>query len=587
MPAPHTHRFHVQLEIDGLMANTLDLALPVWTPGSYMVRDYARHLQSFAAESGGQPRTWSKIDKTTWRVQTGGASKVTVRYEVYAFDLTVRTSHLDDTHGYFNPATLCLFVPGRTEETHIITVVPLDGWYVTTGLPTVDDSLGTLSSTVDRLSSFIAQDYDELVDSPFECGTHRLLTFEVEGVPHEIAIWGHGNEDEQRILHDTKRIVESARTLYPGPLPYSRYVFILHLANGLYGGLEHRNSVSNLVDRWTFKPERSYERFLGLTSHEYYHVWNVKRIRPAPLGPFDYRTENYTRQLWVAEGITSYYDNLILLRSGLIAPERYLEMLADDILTLQSQPGRGLQTLEQSSFDTWIKFYRPDENSANSSISYYLKGSLVALLLDLEIRQRTAGAHSLDDVMRHLYGQFDQGRGEQQRFYDGPAFVEDGGFLAAVEAVAGTAGGAYRELLRRYVETTEELDYLQAFRHVGLRMEWGHKSEAAWLGLRTKVEQGRLTVATVSTGGPAEQGGIASGDELLALDGFRIDDDKLKARLTERRAGDQVALTLFRRDRLLQVAVTLAEAPFDTLRLTSDPEATPEQLHLYQGWISS
>jgi predicted metalloprotease with PDZ domain len=165
--------------------------------------------------------------------------------------------------------------------------------------------------------------------------------------------------------------------------------------------------------------------------------------------------------------------------------------------------------------------------------------------------------------------------------------VEHGGFLAAVEAVAGTAGGAYRELLRRYVETTEELDYLQAFRHVGLRMEWGHKSEAAWLGLRTKVEQGRLTVATVSTGGPAEQGGIASGDELLALDGFRIDDDKLKARLTERRAGDQVALTLFRRDRLLQVAVTLAEAPFDTLRLTSDPEATPEQLHLYQGWISS
>jgi predicted metalloprotease with PDZ domain len=569
--------------VAGHVGDTLELALPVWTPGSYLVRDYARHVECFSAENGGQPLAWQKTDKTTWQIATNGSATIQATYQVYAFELSVRTSHLDDTHGYFNPATLCMFVPGRTEEPHYVTIMPPAGWRVTTGLPA-----STNHSLISP--SFIAEDYDELVDSPFECGTHRLLTFEVEGVPHEIALWGHGNENETQLVADTKAIVEATRALFSGPLPYRRYVFIVHLSDGLYGGLEHRNSVSNILDRWTFQPTRAYERYLGLTSHEYYHVWNVKRIRPAPLGPFDYRRENYTRNLWVAEGITNYYDNLILVRGGLITSERYLETLADDIEAMQSQPGRAIQSLTQSSFDTWIKFYRPDENSSNSSISYYLKGSMVALLLDLHIRGRSRGTKSLDDVLRYLFSEI-YGGVDQERFYEAPAFAEDGGFLAAVEAVAGSDDSFYQTLLTHATETTEELDYTAAFNQIGMQLEWGYKHgqaddpPPATLGLKLKSEHGRTKVVSVSRNGPAEQAGIYAGDELLAFEGFRINEEKLQARLSERQPGDQVRLTVFRGDRLLEITAILGAAPFDTLRLVPDPDATEAQQMRYRHWL--
>jgi predicted metalloprotease with PDZ domain len=583
MPAPHTHLFQVTLDITGCQGATLDLALPVWTPGSYMVREYARHVQELVVEAagdanGGRGLACRKVEKSRWRVDLGGAMALRVRYNVYAFEQTVRTSYLDGTHGYFNPATLCLYVPGRQAEPHEITVAACAGWRVTTGLPRQGNG-----------DTFLAQDYDELVDSPFECGTHRLLTFEVDGIAHELAIYGRGNEDEARLLADTQKIVETAREMF-GALPYERYVFILHLTDGLYGGLEHRNSVSNMIDRWTFRPEKSYERYLGLTSHEFFHVWNVKRIRPAPLGPFDYSHENYTRQLWVAEGITSYYDNLLLERAGLVTPERYLEILATDIERLQSQPGRALQSLEQSSFDTWIKLYRPDENSQNSSISYYLKGSLVALLLDLAIRHHSQGQRSLDDVMRYLYHELYGG--DEATIAGSAGFAEDGGFLEAVEAVAGEAGGAYRELLQRYVGSCAELDYAQALAYAGLRMQWGYKAEQAGerppatLGLRLRNDNGRTRVAAVLAGGPAEQAGIYANDELVALDGFRTNEERLNARLSEHAPGDVVTLSVFRGERLVHVPVTLGESPLDQLTIVPDEGADAPARALYERWLA-
>ncbi len=591
MPEPHSHLFHVVIDVDEVKTETLDLALPVWTPGSYMVRDYARHVQAFSAESDGWPLAWHKLDKTSWQVMTEGASRIRVRYAVYAYELTVRTSHLDGSHGYFNPATLCMYVPGRLRSIHLVTVQPPPHWRVSTGLRPVNaDAVNNQQSaetpTRPRHNSFLAQDYDELVDSPFECGTHRLLTFEVDGIPHEIAIWGHGNESERRLVEDTRRIVETERDLF-GALPYERYVFILHLANNVYGGLEHRNSVTNIIDRWTFQPPKSYERFLGLTSHEFYHVWNVKRIRPRPLGPFDYSRENYTRQLWVAEGITSYYDNLVLVRSGLISPERYLEVLADDILALQSQPGRALQSLAQSSFDAWIKLYRPDENSANSSISYYLKGSLVALLLDMEIRSRTQGERSLDDVMRWLF--HEAYGGEHATISQSQGFDEAYGFLEAIEAVAGESGGAYRSFLERYVYGTDELDYAAALKQVGVQLHWDYKTSPAdesmptSLGLRLKTEHGRLKVAVALSDGPAAQAGVYAHDEIIALNGFRVSEEALKARLAERQPGDSVQLTLFRGDQLIEVPVILTKAPYDALKLLPPPEETHEA---FLSWIS-
>lgn len=590
MPQPHSHLYEVRIDVAGVSGTSIDFVLPAWTPGSYMIREYARHIQEFAADTAGTPLQWYKVAKATWRVETGGTTQVRVGYRVYANELTVRTSHLDGSHGYFNGATVFMYVPGRASESLGVCVQTPPDWRVTTGLEpwngpqTPNDkaqpSIGTTSASATLSSAhFSAEDYDELIDCPVECGTHRLLTFEVDGIEHRIAIWGRGNEDEHRIVTDTQRIVETQRDLFAG-LPYRHYTFILHLADGR-GGLEHRNSVTNLVNRWSFRPEQAYERFLSLQSHEFFHVWNVKRIRAAPLGPFDYQRENYTRQLWTMEGVTSYYDNLILVRAGLLSPKRYLELLAEDILALQNQPGRALQSLEQSSFDAWIKLYRPDEHSANSSISYYLKGSLVALLLDLEIRQRTSNAYSLDDVLRYLYTTYP---------ISGPGIPEDGGYLAAVEAVVGHAEGAYRDFFARYVAGTSELAYDQALGHAGLRLEWGYKdarngSAPAWLGLKLKDESGRTLVASTRSDGPAYAAGIYAGDELIALDRMRVNRSLLNDRLAEHAPGDCVTLSLFRRDELLHIPVSLAAAPHDALTLTRVEHPDEQQERIYQGWM--
>lgn len=591
MLAPHARLFQVSIEFDALSGPTVELVLPSWTPGSYMIREFVRHVQEFAAYDGaGAALAWRKTAKDAWQVEIGGATSVRVAYKVYANDLTVRTSHLDGSHGYFNGANVFMYLPGRTSEQLALQVITPEGWKATTGLEAsvapieltpATAGLHYLQAIPYNRQSFVAADFDELIDCPVECGTHRLLTFEVDGIPHELAIWGRGNEDEARLLEDTRRIVEVERDMF-GRLPYSRYVFILHLTDGRGGGLEHRNSVTNMVDRWVFQPERSYERYLSLTSHELFHVWNVKRLRPEPLGPFNYRVENYTRLLWVAEGVTSYYDELLLTRAGLVKPERYLERLADKIVQLQSQPGRLLQSLEQSSFDTWIKFYRPDENSANTSISYYLKGSLVCLLLDMELRRWSGGACSLDDLLRYLFERYP---------ISGPGIPEQGGMLAAIEAVAGEQGGFWRDFLARYVAGVSELDYGAALAVAGLELRWSHKNPRAdggapaWLGLSFKRQGERTLVSSVCSDGPAYAVGVYADDELLAVDGWRANEEKLNARLAERRPGDAVRLSIFRGDALLDVTVTLAEAPYDRLEIVQVADPTAEQQRIYSNWL--
>lgn len=591
MPQPHTHLYYVSIDVPGVDGATVDFILPSWTPGSYMIREFARHVQEFSARTtAGDTLPWRKVAKDTWRVETQGATHIGISYKVYAYELTVRTSHLDSSHGYFNGATTFMYVPGRTREPLALEVQTPPGWkwQVTTGLEhrarfqaneTPHDSDHKQAPDPDTWS-FIARDYDELVDCPVECGTHRLLTFEVDGIEHRIAIWGQGNEDEQRLVADTQRIVEVQRELFGG-LPYAHYTFILHLSDR-YGGLEHRNSVTNSISRWSFQPEVAYQRFLELQSHELFHAWNVKRIRPAPLGPFDYRQENYTRLLWAMEGVTSYYDRLLLVRAELMSAERYLAMLADDILKIQATPGRRLHSIEESSFDAWIKFYRPDEQSDNSSISYYLKGGIVVLLLDLEIRQRTDGAVCFDDVLRYLYVTYP---------VSGLGISEDGGYLAAVEAVAGHADGAYHDFFARYVAGTEELDYTYGLGLVGLQPEWGysqparHRNPPAWLGAKLKMEQGRTLVSSVRSDSPAYISGLYAGDELLALNGFRVDEKLLQSRLNEHAPGDTVTLSLFRRDELLHVTVVLANAPYDTLQIKPIENPTPSQEKLCQAWV--
>ncbi|RRR75583.1 MAG: M61 family peptidase [Candidatus Viridilinea halotolerans] len=576
MPEPDSHLFHVSIEVDGINGATQDLILPAWTPGSYMIREYARHVQDFSAQTvDGTPLIWQKVAKDTWRITTEGTTGLFARYAVYANELTVRTSHLDATHGYFNGASVFMYVAGRTNESLRLAVMPPHDWQVTTGLqPLMGDAI--IADQERKASLFTAADYDELVDCPVECGSHRRLEFSVDNIAHVIAIWGEGNEDTQRLVEDTRRIVEVQRDFFGG-LPYSSYHFILHLTDGRGGGLEHRNSVTNQIDRWSFRPERSYERYLALTSHEFFHVWNVKRLRPAPLGPFDYRSENYTRLLWLMEGATSYYDELLLVRAGLLQVERYLERLGEKIIQLQSQPGRLLQSLEQSSFDAWIKLYRPDEHSANSSISYYLKGALVCMLLDMQIRAASDGVRSLDDLMRLLYQRYPA---------SGPGIPETGAVQAAAEEVTGVGPGSFGAFFQRYIAGVVELDYAAALAVVGLELRWLRNGPQAWLGLNVKRQGERCLVTSVRSDGPAYGAGIYAHDELVALDGWRISAAQLDARLAERQPGTTVRLTLFRGDQLYELPVTLGEAPADRAELVAVAQPSAQQVHNYQAWMS-
>ncbi len=415
----------------------------------------------------------------------------------------------------------------------------------------------------------------------FELGTHRTLRFTVDGKPHRIVVWGHGNEDDARLVADTQRIVEVERDFWGG-LPYEHYTFFLMLGGrGAGGGLEHRNSTSLLLPRWIFQPAKSYERFLSLTAHEFFHTWNVKRLRGAGLGPFDYTAETYTPLLWAMEGITEYYTDLLLCRAGLLTPERYLERVAEDIEQLQATPGRHLQSLECASFDAWIKYYRPDENSVNTAVSYYLKGALVALALDLTIRERTAGAHSLDDVLRWLFERYP---------LSGPG-VPDDGYQVAVQAVTGLD---LSDFFARYIQGVAEVPFAALFKAVGLSMQWSYKlrrpdSEdgAPTLGLRTKQDQGQLKVVSVLRDGPAAQAGLSAEDELVALNGARLSDEaSLIERLAELPAGVAAELITFRREQLRRVVVTPAAAPRAAIKLVAAADASAEQRAAQQRWLT-
>jgi predicted metalloprotease with PDZ domain len=568
MPEPHTHLLHVELEVDGVDAPA-SLAMPSWTPGSYLMREFPRNVQGFEAGDGaGAPLSWSKTDKNRWLVAAPADGALRVRYQVYANELTVRTSHLDATHALVNGASVFLYPEDRAGEPLTVQVDAPDGWRITTALRPGDDG-------------FVASGYDELVDAPMEIGTHRLLEWEVAGKIHRWAIWGRGNYNEARLVTDTSRIILAEEALF-GTLPYPDYTFIVHLTPGGGGGLEHRDSTVLLADRWTFRGQ-PYERFLGLVAHEFFHLWNGKRIRPAVLGPFDYTAENYTRDLWVVEGITSYYTDLLLRRAGLITSQRYLERLAEAIARFQAIPGRSVQTLADSSWDTWIKFYRPDPNTPNSSISYYEKGALVALLLDLSIRSATENERSLDDVMRRLwaeYGAPDVGfpEGEVERI---------------ASEVAGTSLAGFFDLALR---TTAELPFEAILENAGLVLRPAHEpapfpaTEASArtevrTGLQFRAEGGRMLVSHVLAGTPAYRAGVNAGDELVALDGLRITHETLAPRLAERRHGDRASLTVFRRDELLTLELEVELVPPARLSLRPAPSPTPAQQRLLDDWL--
>ncbi len=494
------HRYRVTLTLPQPVAEQ-DFSLPVWIPGSYLVREFAKHLSGLTAHQGGRELPVEQLDKASWRVRTRGRAALTLNYEVYAFDASVRTAWLTSDRGFFNPSSLCLRAHGREAEPHRIELARLPkGWQVATEMPVV-------------AGAYEAPDYDTLLDHPFEMGAHWQGEFMAAGVPHRIVVAGAWPSfDGARLLSDVQRICE-AQIAFWGAAPFERYSFLIWAVDEGHGGLEHRSSTALICARRELPtasegpvPGDAYARLLGLFSHEYFHAWNVKRLRPVEFARLDYQRENYTELLWFFEGFTSYYDELMLLRAGLVDAPRYLKLLAASVNGVLAAPGRRVQPLAQASFEAWTKYYRPDENSPNATSNYYAQGALVALCLDLGLRQHRS---SLDMLMAKLW----------KASSGGP--VSEADILGAVQALGGEALAAD---LRHWVHGADELPLRELLEAVGVHWhDEGRASVAQRLGLR--VREGALTGITVThvlQGGAAAAGGLNARDDVLGCNGWRL-----------------------------------------------------------------
>ena len=586
MSRPHTHLFEVDIKIKrtGNAPNEESLVMPVWTPGSYLIREFERHVQDFSAkDAAGQPLKWEKVNKDTWRIATNGIAEWHATYRVYANELSVRTSELNSSHAYWNNANLLMYLDGFLKAPSTVQVLAPDVWKVATSLPIAPGPKNT----------FRAENFDILYDSPFEASNFKTLVFNVKGVPHRIVIDGEGNYDPEKMRRDVQKIVETEVEIMGGEIPYKDYTFFLHLRANAGGGLEHLNSASLGYPRFGFKPssgdrttssspnattpERDYRGFLSLVAHEFFHLWNVKRLRPDALGPFDYTKENYTKVLWVAEGITDYYADVALRRANLVTEQEFLSATAKSFQNLQNTPGRFEQTAEESSYDSWIKFYRQDENSVNSQVSYYDKGAILGLLLDLEIRKRSNGTKSLDDVMRYLLAEYFK----KDRNY-GP---ED--FQKSCELMAGSS---LEEFFAKYVRGRDELDYNAALNVAGLQLdttknEEGKLVEKAFFGADTEWENDRLIVKKVYAGSPAYDQGLNTGDQIVALNNMRVTKEFFDARMAEKKPGDLINLTIFRFDDLSTILIKLGRTTEGTYRIAPLPNQTEAQKKTYKSWL--
>lgn len=586
---PEAHLYEVELTIAG-PADEQVLSLPAWIPGSYMIRDFAKNIVTLTASDDRGDVAVQKLDKQTWRC-AGARGTLFVRYEVYAWDLSVRSAHLDGTHGYFNGTSVFLRVHGRDEVPCTVELLPPPGdafsdWRVATTLPRGGAELY-------GFGGYHAADYDELIDHPVEMGRFTLVRFQAAGIPHEMALTGRHRADTERLAADLKKICEYHASLF-GPPPVDRYLFQTMVVGEGYGGLEHRSSCSLMCSRDDLplpgreKSTDRYRNFLGLCSHEYFHTWNVKRIKPAAFQPFDLSREVNTSLLWAFEGITAYYDDLGVKRAGLISEQEYLETLGQTITRVLRNPGRFKQSVSESSFDAWTKFYKQDENAPNAIVSYYVKGALAALGLDLSIRSGTAGERSLDDVMRALW----------QRYGKPGVGLTEENIESLIEEISGLTLKPYLDLALR---GTEELPLAEILASFGIRLTLRPAESAddkggtpparetppsVALGIRTAADPAGVRIATVLDGSPAQTAGLSAGDIIVAVGALRATKETMEALLAAFEPGDRVEIHAFRRDELHVFTLTAAPPPADTAYLTVDEEAGETAARLRKDWLA-
>jgi predicted metalloprotease with PDZ domain len=561
-PEAQAHYADIEMDIKGLAQNQLNLKLPVWTPGSYLIREFSKNVESFTAQSGSKAVGVTKTSKNTWQINTQGLTSVKVKYRFYAFEISVRTAFIDVTHAFLSTSGMFFYPEGGLNLPSTIKIKPYKAWdKVSTSLAMVGNDPFTVQ----------APNYDILFDSPIEVGNQEVFGFNAAGVKYEVAMYGGGNYDKERLKIDMAKIVEEETSIF-GENPNKRYVFIVHnyLRGG--GGLEHLSSTVLGAARDSYGTQAGYEGFLGLVAHEHFHLWNVKRLRPVALGPFDYENENYTTNLWIAEGFTAYYDNLSVRRAQLIPVENYLRQVAADFNIVSNTPGTKIQPLAQASFDAWIKSYRPDENTINTSISYYNKGSIIALLMDLEIINATQGRQSLNDVMRYMYNEYYK---VKKRGYT------DAEFKAGIEKFAGKS---MTEFYNKYIYGVAPIDYNQYLAYAGYRAVDEYADyNAPDLGIRMVAANGKLRVSAVLRGTSAWVDGINVNDELVSIDGVPATDPKML--IADKKVGDKISVVVMRDGLQLTLPVTLLKSTMVKYSIQSRTDLTPQQTAVRNKWL--
>ena len=564
-PKPQDHYYHVEMQLDGFKEKELDVKMPVWAPGSYLVREFAKNLNLVKAfDQNGKALKVVKTNKNTWCIKKGKASKVTVKYEVYAFELSVRTSFLDMTHGFVSGSGVFMYVKGYKDMNGRVDIKmhPIFS-AVTTALKPNGEEVAR-----DGLRSFVFEDYDHLVDSPIEIGNQEIFSFEAAGAEHEVAMYGSANYDIEQLKVDMKKVIEATTDVF-GQNPNKKYTFIIHNVVDAQGGLEHKESTVLSVNRWTYEGPK-YIGFLSLVAHEYFHLWNVKRIRPVELGPFNYDEENYTTLLWVMEGFTSYYDELILRRAGFYSEKDYLAKLFSTINYVEGSTGTRVQPVAHASFDAWIKAYRPNENSRNTTMSYYSRGTVLASLIDAMIIEKYDGKKCLDHFLRHLYDTFYVGK--------------DRGFSEAEfkSELEEFTGRNLDDFFAKYVHGTEIPPYNDYFSPIGVNVEYKGEPKPS-VGLSLKSSEGRVIVRGIRSGSAAENAGLSVNDEIIGCNGFRAEQKSLEDYFKTVKTGEEIEIVFAREAELYSTIITVSEYEKPSFKYT--PVTSEKTDKLFNYWL--
>jgi predicted metalloprotease with PDZ domain len=562
MPKPQNHYFEVEMNLANFKEKSLDVKMPVWAPGSYLVREFSKNVNLVKAyDDQGKELNVIKKSKNTWTIEKGKVKNVKVKYEVYAFELTVRTSFLDLTHGFVSGSGVFMYVEDHLNRKGSLDVVPFkDFTKVSTSLPKTGAKNGVWS--------YNFTNYDELADCPIEIGNQEEFSFTAAGVKHTVAMYGEGNYDPERLKVDMAKIVETATGVF-GENPNKEYVFIIHNVVDGQGGLEHTNSTTLSVNRWSYQGS-AYLGFLSLVAHEYFHLWNVKRLRPIELGPFNYDEENYTSLLWVMEGFTSYYDELLLRRAGYYSEADYLSKLQSSLNYVEGTPGARVQPVAHASFDAWIKAYRPNENSSNTTMTYYSRGQVLAALIDAKIIARYKGEKCLDHFLKALYEKYykKQNRGftEQEFKKELETFIMED----------------MSDFFKRYINGTEIPSYAAIFGTIGIKVE-DQTSTRPSFGASLRQDGGSVIIRSIRSDSAAEEAGLSVNDEIIGCNGYRVDQGSLEGTMNSLEKGESAELLISRDEILFSVQVNITEYTKPQFKLSMDEKSA--ELKLANYWL--